>query len=683
MPYSGVFVFGDSLVDVGNALGLAEWYDDLPFAALPDGAPTTVAGYFDGRFSNGYTFVDLIANKAIGVVTDPIFPFGYEDPWLGVPIAPFRGDPEGNNLNFAYGGAHIRKGDEAVPDFDGQTDAFKNAVDNRADPNALYIFTFGGNDVRDLAPTGRDPVPQADAYAELQRCADKFLREIGQLIDIGVRNVVITGLPDVGLIPHYDRDGDGVLNATEQMRSDAATDYSIYLDGLFRAQVVPALKAMGANVTYVPVMNYQDPSGNIITGALNANLPTLAALNGMTTDELTQNWLANKDIVFFDHVHPNAQAHALLASYMQAMISGTAWVETMPLTETAVDYRAAGSIGAAGEVDGFVFALAAGTTYTFEALGISSLGTTGSLADAALRMLNSGGSLVGSNDDSGIGFDAMLSVAPATAGNYTLQLSAVGMLTGSYVLQAAMVSGAAMQAGNSYSVTNAATIVLEGAGGIGQDTVSSSVSYALSAGSEIEVLRTSNDKGKGALNLTGNEFNQTIIGNAGANILEGKGGADTYTGGAGKDVFVLGPAALLALGNVDRILDYGRDDLVDLSQILKVGAGVDIVGGGYLRITSSGFIQLDVDGGANHWVTVSTINGTNAVNIRYLSGTSQATASVSRVTEQMSAMETVDGKSQLHADATVLDSHNVLHLLGDHGGNFEGFSPHGVGLFVG
>ena len=35
----------------------------------------------------------------------------------------------------------------------------------------------------------------------------------------------------------------------------------------------------------------------------------------------------------------------------------------------------------------------------------------------------------------------------------------------------------------------------------------------VAAGSEIEVLRTTNDKGKGAMSLTGNEFAQTIIGN--------------------------------------------------------------------------------------------------------------------------------------------------------------------------
>ena len=41
MAYSSVYVFGDSLVDAGNALGLAEWYGDLTFSDLPDGAPRT------------------------------------------------------------------------------------------------------------------------------------------------------------------------------------------------------------------------------------------------------------------------------------------------------------------------------------------------------------------------------------------------------------------------------------------------------------------------------------------------------------------------------------------------------------------------------------------------------------------------------------------------------------------
>lgn len=223
MGYSGVFVFGDSLVDAGNALKLAQWYGSLPLTDLPEGAPTASLGYFQGRFTNGYNFADLIANKTIGVVTKPIFPYGYEDPWIGAPIAPFASDPSGNNLNFAYGGAQIRHGDEAVPDLDGQTDAFKDAVDGHADPNALYLVTIGGNDVRSLAPNGGAPASVLQAHAALDAAADKLYTELSQLVAIGADNILITGVPDVGLIPKYDRDGNLVLDATELQRSQAAT----------------------------------------------------------------------------------------------------------------------------------------------------------------------------------------------------------------------------------------------------------------------------------------------------------------------------------------------------------------------------------------------------------------------------------------------------------------------------
>ena len=644
MAYTGAYVFGDSLVDSGNALKLAQWYGSLPFTDLPEGAPTTELGYFKGRFSDGYTYTDLISNKVIGQVSKAVFPFGYVDPWIGAPLDPFASDPSGNNLNFAYGGSHVIKGDEVVSDFDDQTDAFKDAVDHHADPNALYMVTFGGNDVRDLAPTGTDPVPQATAYAQLQKVAAEMIEEIGQVINIGAHNIVITGMADVGLIPRYDRDGNGVLDATEQMRSDAATDYSIYLDQLIRDQVVPALQRMGANVTYIPLMDYS-AGGTQVTGALSANLPTLAYLNGLSTAELSDNLLQYKDIVFFDHVHPNAQAHALLASYMQSQITGTPWVEIMPLLGADVDYRTSATIGAAGEVDKATIAMIAGTSYTFQMLGVSSVtpfvtgqlgmgsvATTALLADPKLRLASSSGTQVGADDDSGAGLDAMLTYAAASAGNYTLEMSAVGSVTGTYVMTAT-VSGAAMQAGNIYTVSSASTLVLEGAGGIGSDVVKTSVSYALALGSEIEVLRTGNDKGKTAINLTGNEFGQAIVGNAGANVLEGKAGADTLTGGAGNDRFVLSAAALTDPGNVDAITDYARGDVVEVSQILALSAGVNPLSGGYLRVTASGLIQVDSDGGANGWATLSTINGAGSVTLRYLSGGVATDVSAARVAD--------------------------------------------------
>src|SRR6185369_2700966 len=178
-------------------------------------------------------------------------------------------------------------------------------------------------------------------------------------------------------------------------------------------------------------------------------------------------------------------------------------------------------------------------------------------------------------------------------------------------------------------------LVLEGAGGVGQDVVKASVSYALAAGSEIEVLRTTNDKGKTAINLTGNDFDQMIVGNSAANVLDGKGGADQLWGGAGNDRFVLGNSALTKPdgSQVDHIMDYAKGDVVDVSQVLALAPGIDLVSGGYLRVTTGGLIQVDLDGGGNGWVTLSTINGSGAVSVRYLSGGTASTLSVARTSD--------------------------------------------------
>ncbi|MGY4329354.1 hypothetical protein ACVWWG_003771 [Bradyrhizobium sp. LB7.2] len=91
----------------------------------------------------------------------------------------------------------------------------------------------------------------------------------------------------------------------------------------------------------------------------------------------------------------------------------------------------------------------------------------------------------------------------------------------------------------------------------GNDAVYAGVSFALSAGQEIERLDTTSTAGTTAINLTGNEFGQAIIGNVGANTLDGKGGADTMQGLGGNDFYVVdnaGDKVLEAVGGgVDRV----------------------------------------------------------------------------------------------------------------------------------
>ena len=138
--------------------------------------------------------------------------------------------------------------------------------------------------------------------------------------------------------------------------------------------------------------------------------------------------------------------------------------------------------------------------------------------------------------------------------------------------------------GDDTFLLEALDIVIEAAGG-GFDTVRSSVSYGLSAGTDIDVLRTDDDAGTLAINLTGNALAQTLIGNAGANILSGLDGNDTMSGlggndqllrGLGNDVMDGGAGADLLIGGrgSDRILTGGADgarDTVRYTSLLESG----------------------------------------------------------------------------------------------------------------
>ncbi|MER8548307.1 calcium-binding protein [Mesorhizobium sp. M1169] len=122
---------------------------------------------------------------------------------------------------------------------------------------------------------------------------------------------------------------------------------------------------------------------------------------------------------------------------------------------------------------------------------------------------------------------------------------------------------------DTYYVDNAGDRVIEAVGG-GSDKVLASVSHALLAGSQIELLATTNPSSTSAINLTGNAFAQTIQGNAGANVINGGGGADILTGNGGNDAFVFNSA--LGAGNIDKVTDFNKlQDKIQLDDAVFAG----------------------------------------------------------------------------------------------------------------
>ncbi|MEK1836111.1 MAG: calcium-binding protein, partial [Pseudomonas sp.] len=108
---------------------------------------------------------------------------------------------------------------------------------------------------------------------------------------------------------------------------------------------------------------------------------------------------------------------------------------------------------------------------------------------------------------------------------------------------------------DTYVIDNAADKITELADE-GRDLIRTAVSYTLSANVEDGVLL-----GAAALNLTGNELDNSLTGNAAANVLDGKAGADTLDGGLGADLMIGGT------GNDTYIVDNLKDVVTETSTL--------------------------------------------------------------------------------------------------------------------
>ena len=576
--FSGVFVFGDSLTDPGNDLRAARVLDALPFVDLPNGAPTPEKGYFEGRFSDGYNFADLISNKIAHEATRATFPYGFEDPLLGLSV-PFLNRPTGLNLSFAYGGAQAIQSEEPVPDLDGQTDAYRNF---NADPNALYIVAIGGNDIRDLVPRSGAPLVGVEAEARLSAVAARITNEVAQLYEHGARHLLVVGIPDVGLTPDY------LGTENEAVRRSLLTQYAERADALLKAGLAGLTQPAGAtlyNFDFLALTDAvtADPARHGFTDITNARTSVQAgALEPV-----------GGGFLFFDKIHPSAQAHAQIAAAIVEFIQAPGQPPNWSVP-SSIGSQAAGAIPVSGS-DDFAASLVGGQTYVVDLLGVSS--GAGSLGDPRLRVLDASGAVVAEDDDGGLGLDAHLQFAAPSTGAFTVQALGVGVSGGSFRLQAGAADGSNLLL--SGALRGSDVVVLGGAandtiavvgganqlrGGDGADTILGGTGFdningnmgddavrggpgddwvvggkdndvlAGEEGSDVVLGNLGADScsgGDGADTVRGGQGDDTLTGADGADWLSGDLGDDTISGGGGADVFhAFGAAGL------DRVLDF-------------------------------------------------------------------------------------------------------------------------------
>lgn len=167
--YTGLYVFGDSLVDAGN------------IAVVTGGAtPNRSLGYFENRFTNGWDYVDYINYQLFRTPTAPSL--------------------KGGN-NFSFGGARVVSDTtDTVPDINPQVAAYAARSGAIADPDGLYILNAGGND---LFAIGRFAGGNANALQPFTNINDyinavvtQYAGAVQTLNNMGARNILITGIPN-------------------------------------------------------------------------------------------------------------------------------------------------------------------------------------------------------------------------------------------------------------------------------------------------------------------------------------------------------------------------------------------------------------------------------------------------------------------------------------------------------
>jgi thermolabile hemolysin len=260
--FTNMFVFGDSLSDVGNLQ--AEFFINTP-------GPY----YWNGRFSNGPVYAETVMT--------------------GLAL-PALNHSSAGGTDYAYGGAKTTgtsfPDSLFVSDVDDQVSSYLSSFTPNA--SALYVVFAGANDLLQGQTNMSVPV-------------NSLQTSINSLISKGARNFLVVNLPPLGDTPRFNKTATDM--STYNLRSQ---QYNSTL-----ATMVASTHASHLTTTFyqydLTALFNQALANPALFGLINVTNSSAPGLSpGDTSYDASQEAPNPNQYLFWDDVHPTANVHAIL-----------------------------------------------------------------------------------------------------------------------------------------------------------------------------------------------------------------------------------------------------------------------------------------------------------------------------------------------------------------------------------
>lgn len=289
LPYTGLYIFGDSLSDSGNAAAAGAIN---PAQTVTNNGYVPSAAYASGTFSNGPVWSTQFATM-LGLTLTPSIIGG---------------------TNYSIGGATTGTGSTSLLNQVGSTGTanpfpFNSLLStgNAAAPSsALYVIEGGGNNAKNAVGA---ILGGANATTTISATAAAYSADVLSMVHTlktaGAQNIIVWNTPNVGMTP---------LGTSLNSLNPLASTYGSAIATAMNNSLASAL----AGESGVTIFDTYAFLTNTVIGVL----ATPGGYNGLTNALNACGVIGVGNCgasIFYDGIHPTTYAHSLLAQQMYAL----------------------------------------------------------------------------------------------------------------------------------------------------------------------------------------------------------------------------------------------------------------------------------------------------------------------------------------------------------------------------